>query len=195
MTPAERAVFRIVREEIRWRFDGSELRVGFNRAGTGPVVLLLPALSSISTRSEMRPLLERLASSFTTIAFDRPAVGPLLFRLNVNRFMVTMMARGHVYSDPGWLTGELMRAKLAAALTPGARHASARFVTGYLNPFPSRDEFLDAIQCIKDPVFAMFSNNAPRISRVEMEALAAIAGVTATRLLAGKLSVYGELSG
>ena len=286
MTPAERAVFRIVREEIRWRFDGSELRVGFNRAGTGPVVLLLPALSSISARSEMRPLLERLAPSFTTIAFDwpgfgeqpkpfidwrpqlylaflahlitqvvpspyatvaaghavgylirrvaqnahvagrcvllsptwrgplptmmgrrsprfrtiarafdRPAVGPLLFRLNVNWFMVTMMARGHVYSDPGWLTGELMRAKLAAALTPGARHASARFVTGYLNPFPSRDEFLDAIQCIKDPVFAMFSNNAPRISRVEMEALAAIAGVTATRLLAGKLSVYGELSG
>jgi len=283
VTGPESKSLSIVRDEIRWPFDGSELRVGFDRAGTGPTVLLLPALSSISTRGEMRPLLERLAPSFTTIAFDwpgfgeqpkpfidwqphlylaflahlltrvapapyatvaaghaagylirhvaqnahaagrcvllsptwrgplptmmgrhsprlrtiarafdRPAVGPLLFRLNVNRFMITMMARGHVYADPGWLTGERMQAKLAAALTPGARHASARFVTGCLDPFSNREDFLNAIRCINDPILALFSNNAPRKSRAEMEALAASAGVTTVRLPAGKLSIYEE---
>jgi len=283
MTAPESKDLRIVRDEIRWPFDGIELRVESERAGTGPTVLLLPALSSISTRGEMRPLLERLAPSFTTIAFDwpgfgeqpkpfidwrpelylaflahlltrvvpapyatvaaghaagyliqhvaqsahaagrlallsptwrgplptmmgrqsprfrtiarafdRPAVGPLLFRLNVNRFMITMMARGHVYADPGWLTGERMQAKLAAALTPGARHASARFVTGCLDPFSSRKEFLDAVRRVNDPIFTLFSRNAPRKSRAEMEALAAIAGVTTARLPAGKLSVYEE---
>jgi pimeloyl-ACP methyl ester carboxylesterase len=36
---------------------------------------MLPALSSISTRSEMRPLAEQLASAFTTIAIDWPGFG------------------------------------------------------------------------------------------------------------------------
>jgi pimeloyl-ACP methyl ester carboxylesterase len=36
---------------------------------------MLPALSSISSRSEMRPLAERLASAFTTIALDWPGFG------------------------------------------------------------------------------------------------------------------------
>ena len=36
---------------------------------------MLPALSSISTRSEMRPLAEQLASAFTTIAIDWPGLG------------------------------------------------------------------------------------------------------------------------
>jgi pimeloyl-ACP methyl ester carboxylesterase len=36
---------------------------------------MLPALSSISTRSEMRPFAEQLASAFTTIAIDWPGFG------------------------------------------------------------------------------------------------------------------------
>ena len=38
--------------------------------GQGELVLMLPALSSISTRSEMWPLQERLGSCFTTLAID-----------------------------------------------------------------------------------------------------------------------------
>jgi hypothetical protein len=37
-------------------------------------------------------------------AGDLPVLGHLLYRLKVNGFMVRMMARGHVYSDPNWLT-------------------------------------------------------------------------------------------
>ena len=51
------------RTEITWAWDGEAVRVGVDRAGTGPALLLLPALSSISTRREMRPLQEPLASS------------------------------------------------------------------------------------------------------------------------------------
>lgn len=165
-------------------------------------ILLLPALNSISTRREMRPLQERLASDFATVAIDwpgfgdeprppirwqpaayaaflhyvltdvathplatvaaghassyalsaaaaspnsagmlcliaptwrgplptimggrrpvgewiaraadLPVLGQLLYRLNVNPAMVRVMARGHVYADPDWLTGEAVHPK------------------------------------------------------------------------------------
>ena len=57
---------------IIWSWEGHEVRVGYDRLGVGPLVLLLPALSSISTRREMRPLQERLASDFATVAIDWP---------------------------------------------------------------------------------------------------------------------------
>ena len=59
--------------ELTWR--GKTIPVGVDRRGQGPTILMLPALSSISTRSEMRPLGERLASNFTTIAIDWPGFG------------------------------------------------------------------------------------------------------------------------
>jgi pimeloyl-ACP methyl ester carboxylesterase len=40
-----------------------------------PTVLLLPALSSISTRYEMRPLQERLSENFQIVAADWPGFG------------------------------------------------------------------------------------------------------------------------
>jgi pimeloyl-ACP methyl ester carboxylesterase len=62
-------------DHIVWNWDGKSIRVGFERLGTGPTVLLLPALSSISTRREMRPLQERLASNFVTLTIDWPGFG------------------------------------------------------------------------------------------------------------------------
>jgi len=41
----------------------------------GPTLLLLPALSSISTRHEMHPLQERLAFAFSTITIDWSGFG------------------------------------------------------------------------------------------------------------------------
>jgi hypothetical protein len=56
---------------IVWSWESQVVRVGVDRLGVGPTVLLLPALSSISTRREMRLLQERLASNFTTVAIVR----------------------------------------------------------------------------------------------------------------------------
>jgi hypothetical protein len=44
-------------------------RARLRRGGRGPLVFLLPALSSISTRAEMHPLMQRLAAQFPR---DRP---------------------------------------------------------------------------------------------------------------------------
>jgi pimeloyl-ACP methyl ester carboxylesterase len=60
---------------IDWSWRGEALRLGVTRLGAGPTLLLLPALSSISTREEMRPLQTLLASSFATVSVDWPGFG------------------------------------------------------------------------------------------------------------------------
>src|SRR5262249_11909156 len=56
-----------------WR--GKTIRLASDASGSGPTVLLLPALSSISSRREMRPLQERLALRYSTLAVDWPGFG------------------------------------------------------------------------------------------------------------------------
>ena len=41
---------------LEWTWRGKTIRLGADAHGNGPKVLLLPALSSISPRREMRPL-------------------------------------------------------------------------------------------------------------------------------------------
>ncbi|MCS0504774.1 alpha/beta fold hydrolase [Ancylobacter mangrovi] len=65
----------MIEHEIEWTADGRPVRIGFARFGSGPNLLLLPALSSISTRAEMRPLQEGLGGSFSTVAIDWPGFG------------------------------------------------------------------------------------------------------------------------
>ena len=60
---------------ISFPVDGGAVEIGIDAAGTGPTVALLPALSSISTRSEMYPLMERLTPDFRTLAVDWPGFG------------------------------------------------------------------------------------------------------------------------
>jgi pimeloyl-ACP methyl ester carboxylesterase len=67
-----------ITRELRWAWQGSQITLGLDEAGTGRLVLLLPALSSISTRTEMHPLMERLASRFRVIALDWPGFGTAL---------------------------------------------------------------------------------------------------------------------
>jgi pimeloyl-ACP methyl ester carboxylesterase len=69
---------------------------------------------------------------------DLPVLGPLLYKLNVNRVVVRYMAAGHVYADPAWLSDERQREKLAVTRAPGSRFASIRFVTGELDPIETR---------------------------------------------------------
>jgi pimeloyl-ACP methyl ester carboxylesterase len=268
---------------IDWNWQGEAVSVGVTRAGAGPALLMLPALSSISTRREMRPLQERLASDYATVAVDwpgfgdapRPAMawhpdayraflaellaverpfatvaaghaaayclaaararpgaagrlclmaptwrGPLptvmgkrhkvfagiaragdlpvigaaLYRLNVNPFMVRMMALGHVYVDPGALPASLLAEKLAVTRAAGARHASIRFVVGELDPMQSREEFLDAAKHVNDPILLVYGAGTPAKSKAEMEALAALPNVRTALLPAGKLAIHEEFA-
>ncbi len=64
-------------QKVSWRWQDVATEVGVTVRGAGPVVLMLPALSSISTRREMGPLQERLAAHFRTVAVDWPGFGDL----------------------------------------------------------------------------------------------------------------------
>ena len=219
---------------LEWNWRGANIRLDIASSGTGPALLLLPALSSISTHHEMGPLAEHLAPRYSTVCVDwpgfgararpqvdwtpdaysaflaflltsvvphphaviaaghaasyalkyaasapqattrlvliaptwrgplptvlgerrplldrlrrlvdLPGIGPLVYRLNVNEFVVRRMGAGHVYTDPAFLTGERLHQKLAVVRAPGARFSSARFVTGGLDPLEGRDGFLD----------------------------------------------------
>ncbi|TPK65560.1 alpha/beta hydrolase [Mesorhizobium sp. B2-4-19] len=271
-----------IEDQIEWSADGKNVAIGLTRFGSGKNLLLLPALSSISTRTEMRPLQERLGTSFATTAIDWPGFGTLprprinwrpelyraflrfltqsvvqpavtiaaghaagyalaeaaenpagfgrlcllsptwrgplptmtgrpmalfrrlakavdvplagsfLYRLNVNSLFIGMMARGHVYADPAWLTPERMAEKRTVTEAPGARHASFRFVAGELDPFTDRDAFLESARRIPTKVLLVYSNGTPRKSRAEMTGLASLPNVQAIELPLGKLSFYEE---
>jgi pimeloyl-ACP methyl ester carboxylesterase len=268
---------------LDWTWRGQTIRLGADASGTGPKVLLLPALSSISTRRELRALQERLAPRYSTLAVDwpgfgeearpqvdwtpdayaaflaflltsvmahphaiiaaghaatyvlahaasaselsarrvliaptwrgplptmmggqrpfferlcrlvdRPGLGPLIYRLNVNPFMVRRMGAGHVYADPAFLNGERLRQKLAVVRAPGARFASVRFVTGRLDPLASREAFLDLARRAAASILLLYGAETPPRSRAEMEALAAVPGIRTARLPQGKLAVHEE---
>src|SRR6266550_4478576 len=59
---------------LEWTWRGKSIRLGADARGNGPK-LLLPALSSISSRREMHPLQERLAARYSTLAVDWPGFG------------------------------------------------------------------------------------------------------------------------
>jgi pimeloyl-ACP methyl ester carboxylesterase len=269
--------------DLRWSWQGQDLVLGIDELGSGPLVLLLPALSSISTRSEMHPLMEQLASQFHVVAIDwpgfgthprprvtwtpnalsafldyvfcdvvrrphgvvaaghaatyvlhyaarhpgtigrtaliaptwrgplptmaggqrpffqtirrsveTPGLGPLLYRLNVNPFVVRKMVAGHVYSDASWLTHERLAEKRRVIDAPGARFASAAFVTGALDCVASRTEFLSLVAHAAVQTLIVYGAETPARSRAEIEELAALPGVQTVRLGRGKLSIHEE---
>jgi pimeloyl-ACP methyl ester carboxylesterase len=269
-------------KQLTWRLGAKTIALGCDWSGQGPRVLLLPALSSISTRREMRPLQERLSENYQTVAadwpgfgdqrrpphdwqpgdyadfltyliasirplhaviaaghaatftlahiyayhqafdrlvliaptwrgplptminghrgwfdricqlVDRPVIGPLLYRLNVNWPVIRYMAAGHVYTDPRWLHGERLHEKLAVTRSAGARFSSIRFVTGKLDPLATRTEFLELAQRSPIPTLTVYGAQTPSRSRSEMEALASFTNIQSAVLPLGKLSVHEE---
>lgn len=125
-------------------------------------------------------------------AGDLPALGQLLYRLNVNQFMVCMMARGHVYSDPAWLAGARLAQKMKVIAAPGARYASIRFVTGLLDPMPDRETFIATAQRVSAPILVIYGAATPPKSKSEIEALALLPHVRSVALPFGKLAVHEE---
>ena len=125
---------------------------------------------------------------------ERPILGPLLYRVNVNRFVVRMMVAGHVYSDKDTLTGDRLTQKRRVIDAHSARYGSAAFVTGGLDCIASRAEFLELARRAGSPLLVMYGAETPRKSRAEMEALAALADVQSAVAPCGKLGFYEEFA-
>src|SRR5262249_6999176 len=136
---------------------------------TGRLVLISP-----TWRGPLPTMFGTYRSWFCRIpsAVDLAGVGPGLYRLHVNSLIVGKMGGEHVYSEPNWLSGDRLSAKLAVTHAQGARHASARFVTGCLDRVDSRPQFLDLVRNLNKPVLVVYGNETPPRSRAEMDALA-----------------------
>ena len=118
---------RLRMDEIEWRYQGNSVRVGMTWRGQGASVLMLPALSSISTRMEMWPLQERLGSRFTTLAIDwvgfgdrpRPALrwSPEIYRNFLAYLLNDVVPRPFATIAAGHAAGYCLD---AAAARPGS---------------------------------------------------------------------------
>jgi pimeloyl-ACP methyl ester carboxylesterase len=124
-----------------------------------------------------------------------PVIGELLYRLNVSRPVVRMMYRRHVFADPAFLTDDLLADRMRLTRQPGARFASACFVTGALDPFDDRAAFLAAARRVQGPMLMLYGPDTPPKSRAEMQALADLPGIKSRLLQRGTLGMAEELAG
>jgi pimeloyl-ACP methyl ester carboxylesterase len=126
---------------------------------------------------------------------DLPVIGSALYRLSVNRPMIRVMGRGHVYADPAWLDERRLAEKLAVTNAPGARHASFRFVAGELDPMPTHESFMATARLVTDRILVVYGAATPSRSKAEIEALRGLPNVQSVELPVGKLAVHEEFPG
>jgi len=68
-------VINSILQKYSWNWQGQQLWVIYETAGEGTPVLLLPAFSTVSSRSEMAALANLLAPHFQTVTLDWPGFG------------------------------------------------------------------------------------------------------------------------
>ncbi|MCU0533581.1 MAG: alpha/beta hydrolase [Hydrococcus sp. Prado102] len=122
-----------------------------------------------------------------------PILGQFLYKLNTTSSFLRLMYGRHVYVDANLLTPEFIAAKREITQQPGARFAPAAFVTGRIDPVENRSEIIECIQSLSIPILVILAENAPPISKGEMEAIAILPEVRSVRL-PGTLGIHEENS-
>ncbi len=121
---------------------------------------------------------------------EAPVLGPPLYRLNTTRGVLGWMSRRHVnVAGPG-LTPPGIQARQRISRQPGARFASAAFVTGGLDPYTEPDGWLQAARHLGAPLTVVIADQAPPKSLAQMQALAAVAD--RVEHLQGRLGAHEE---
>ncbi|KEF40729.1 MAG: hypothetical protein ER33_15425 [Cyanobium sp. CACIAM 14] len=121
---------------------------------------------------------------------EMPLLGPLLYRLNTSRAVLGWMSRRHVdVAGPG-LTREGLVERQRIARQPGARFASAAFVTGGLDPYGDPRAWLTAARSLRQPLTVVIADQSPPRSLASMQALASVAHQVAH--LPGRLGAHQE---
>lgn len=121
---------------------------------------------------------------------EAPLLGPLLYRLNTTKAMLGWMSSRHVDGAGAGLSPEGLAARQRISRQPGARFASAAFVTGALDPYRNAERWLAAAQALQSPLTVGIADQAPPKSLAAMQALAAVSGRTLH--LAGRLGAHEE---
>lgn len=123
---------------------------------------------------------------------ERPVVGPLIYKLNVNRVVVRRMLKAHVYADPSFITPELLSDKTRITERPRARFATAAFVTGGLDLVHERASFHRLFAPSPAArVKVLIGDSTPTKSRAEMDALVKLHGVE-SEIAPGSLALHEE---
>lgn len=120
-----------------------------------------------------------------------PIVGQALYKLNTTPSFLTWMYRRHVFTDDAKLTPSFIEKKWQTTQKPGARFASAAFVTGNLDAVRQQTDFLTLVQSLSVPLMVVIGESSPPKSRQEMNALAALPGVSSV-IVPGSLGLHEE---
>ncbi len=187
---------------VDFRRDCCPEDCGLLAAGHGAGIALLAATRGLQTREwvvvgptwrgPFPTMAGRRSRVFNAIRFlvERPLIGSLLYRLNTGQAVLGWMSRRHVdVAGPG-LTPDGLAARQRLARQPGARFASAAFVTGGLDPFDSHDGWLAAASSLQHPLTVVIADQSPPKSLAAMTALSAVA--SRVLHLPGRLGAHEE---
>lgn len=269
-------------QEYLWNWENQQLRVVYETLGKGSPLLLLPAFSSVSMRSEMGELARLLAPHFQVVAVDwpgfgessrpslnyrpeiyqqflsdfiqavfktaitvvaaghaasyvlqvavkqpaifsrivllaptwrgplptmgatpeiagivrglvrSPIIGQALYKVNTVPSFLSFMYRRHVFADAArMLTPSFIEKKWQTTQQPGARFASAAFVTGNLDAVREQSDFLALVRSLSVPLMVVIGESSPPKSREEMNAIAALPKVKSV-VIPGSLGLHEE---
>ena len=127
-----------------------------------------------------------------------PIVGQILYKLNTLPSFLNWMYRRHVFVDAARLTPSFIEKKWQTTQKPGARFASAAFVTGNIDAVHKQSDFLGLVRSLSVPLMIVIAESCPPKSKAEMEAMpaasfanAALLGVTSV-VLPGSLGLHEE---
>ncbi|MFB2896335.1 alpha/beta fold hydrolase [Aerosakkonemataceae cyanobacterium BLCC-F50] len=106
-------------QKYAWNWQGQQLWIVYETAGKGTPVLLLPAFSTVSSRSEMAGLANLLAPYFQTVTLDWPGFGesdrppldykPTIFQQFLADFVKTVFKRPVAVVAAGHSAGYVMQ--------------------------------------------------------------------------------------
>jgi len=163
--------------KYQWLSNGTPVTVPYEQFGEGPPLLLLPALSTISTRDELREVARHLASTYTVTLLDWPGFGeadrlPLRYRRGLHQRFLLAFVREHFDEAPavvaaGHAAGILVR---VASRAPNLIRQAVLVAPTWRGPLPSalggkRPAWLGLMRwLIEQPVVgpALYRMNASR---------------------------------
>ncbi len=176
---------------------------GLLAAGHGAGIALLAAQSqglsfrewvlvAPTWRGPLPTMARRHSKAFRVIRglVEAPLLGPLLYRLNTTQSLLAWMSRRHVDVDGPGLTPAGLNQRQRIARQPGARFASAAFVTGGLDPYNDAEGWIAAASSLRQPLTVVVADQSPPQSLAQMRALAALA--SRQLHLPGRLGAHEE---
>ncbi|QLE41522.1 alpha/beta hydrolase [Nostoc sp. C052] len=163
------------------------LQLAVKSAAFSKIILLAPTwrgpLPTMGASQQIAGFVRELVRS--------PILGQALYKLNTAPSLLSFMYRRHVFTDAAKITPSFIEKKWQTTQQPGARFASAAFVTGNLDAVHAQSDFLGLVQSLTVPLMVVIGESSPPKSREEMNALVALPGVRSV-VIPGSLGLHEE---